>query len=243
LQPGDDWHFDIQHIGAQTRWLRRHAPERSIVVAYLEADTKSWPAWRKQHGDAGIPLLLETVKRIFRNYNPRLALTGHSGGGSLTFGYLNAVESIPGDVERIAFLDSNYAYETARHEAKLVQWLKSAERRFLTVLAYQDYVALLDGKTFVSERGGTWGRSQAMLEDLGRSFSFLRQDSNGLQRHAVLDNRIEFLLKENPERKILHTVQVEKNGFIHAMLAGTPRASAGYDYLGERVYATLISSD
>ena len=24
LEPGDDWHYDIQHIGAQTRFLRQH---------------------------------------------------------------------------------------------------------------------------------------------------------------------------------------------------------------------------
>ena len=30
-------------------------PERSIVVAYLENDLKSWPAWRKRYGDKLIP--------------------------------------------------------------------------------------------------------------------------------------------------------------------------------------------
>src|SRR5438046_3008853 len=43
LQPGDDWHFDIQHIGAQTRFLREMIKDRVIVVAYMEADMKSWP--------------------------------------------------------------------------------------------------------------------------------------------------------------------------------------------------------
>ena len=51
LQPGDDWHFDIQHIGAQTRWLRNRLTNRTIVVAYLEAGKESWPAWRKEFGD------------------------------------------------------------------------------------------------------------------------------------------------------------------------------------------------
>jgi len=241
MKPGDDWHFDIQHIGAQTRWLRQHAPERSIVVAYLEADTKSWPAWRKQHGDAGIPGLLESVRRIFGEFKVRTVLTGHSGGGSLTFGYLNAVESIPDDVERIAFLDSNYAYERERHEAKLVNWLAASTNHFLCVLAYQDYVALLDGKPFVSERGGTWGRSQAMLTDLGAQFSFSSTTNGQLITESALHGRIGFLLRENPEREIYHTVQVERNGLIHAMLAGTSRESAGYSYLGERVYAAWIS--
>ena len=45
LAEGMDWHFDIQHTGAQTRALRARRLANAIVV-YLEADTKSWPAWR-----------------------------------------------------------------------------------------------------------------------------------------------------------------------------------------------------
>lgn len=44
----------------------------------------------------------------------------------------------------------------------------------------------------------------------------------------------------HPERRILHTVQVERNGFIHSMLTGTPAAGEGYEYLGPRVYETFI---
>jgi hypothetical protein len=47
-------------------------------------------------------------------------------------------------------------------------------------------------------------------------------------------------LKENPERKILHTVQVERNGFIHALVTGTPNENRGYEYYGERAYARWI---
>ena len=46
LAPGDDWHFDIQHIGAQTRLLRAANPGRNLVIAYLENTQKSWPSWR-----------------------------------------------------------------------------------------------------------------------------------------------------------------------------------------------------
>ena len=45
--PGDDWHFDIQHIGAQTRFLRQSIKGKTLVVAYLENSLKSWPAWRR----------------------------------------------------------------------------------------------------------------------------------------------------------------------------------------------------
>ena len=47
-------------------------------------------------------------------------------------------------------------------------------------------------------------------------------------------------VNKNPEKKILHTVQVERNGFIHAMLTGTPYENAGYEYFGERAYLKWI---
>ena len=242
--PGDDWHFNIQHIGAQTRFLRNALTNQTIVVAYLENSLKSWPAWRRTNGNDRIPALFNTVRDIFADYRQEVVLTGHSGGGSLTFGNLNAVEKIPGDIKRIAFLDSNYAYETTNHLAKLTAWLKASDENKLCVLAYHDSIALLDGKTFVSERGGTWGRSHAMLADLQSEFPFTsRTNSVGLQLHVAANGRIQFFLKENPEKKVLHTVQVDRNGFIHAMLTGTPLENHGYEYLGDRAYEPWIQAD
>jgi poly(3-hydroxybutyrate) depolymerase len=243
LLPGDDWHFDIQHIGAQTRFLREVLTHQNVVVAYLENSLKSWPAWRRQHGDDFIPELLDTVKRIFAGSQMEVVLTGHSGGGSLTFGYLNRVTDIPADVRRIAFLDSNYAYETAKHADKLLRWLQASRDHRLCVLAYDDANALLDGKSFVSPEGGTWGRSHAMLDDFGPRFTFTSQTNNGLATHSALNGQIQFLLKENPDRKILHTVQVARNGFIHAMLSGTANEGMGYEYFGERAYQKWIRAD
>ena len=37
LKEGDDWHFNIQHIGAQTRFLRRLLKKETVVTVYLEA--------------------------------------------------------------------------------------------------------------------------------------------------------------------------------------------------------------
>jgi len=244
LQPGDDWHYDIQHIAAQTRFLRNVITNRTVVVAYLENSLRSWPAWRRKHGNEAIPTILQTVRDLFKAYPQEIVLTGHSGAGSLTFGYLNAISEIPANVKRIAFLDSNYAYETTNHFAKLVSWLKRSDENTLCVLAYHDSIALLNGKTFVSERGGTWGRSHAMLEDLRKEFSFDGVTNNvGLQTHIAANGRLQFYLKENPEKKILHTVQVERNGFIHAMLVGTPWVNRGYEYFGERAYETWITPD
>jgi hypothetical protein len=79
-----------------------------------------------------------------------------------------------------------------------------------------------------------------MLRDLGRTFEFTRGDTDGLQRHTALGGRIEFLLKENPEKAVLHTRQVELNGFVHAMLSGTGIGENEYIYLGSRVYERYI---
>lgn len=243
LQPGDDWHFDIQHVGAQTRFLREKLTDRTLVVAYLENDLKSWPAWRRRHGDRAIPKVLDAVRARLAPAPTRLVFNGHSGGGSLILGYLNGVDTIPDDVERIAFLDANYAYETDRHRDKLAAWLKASDRHSLCVIAYNDAVALLDGKPFVSAAGGTWGRSQLMQSDFERDFPFEKTLNDGLRRNTALQRRITFLLKENPDRKILHTVQVERNGFIESLLSGTRLEGLGYTYLGDRAYTRFIRSD
>jgi hypothetical protein len=241
--PGDDWHFDIQQIAAQTRFLREASPDRTLVVAYLENDLKSWPAWRKNHGDTAIAPILDAVRARFDQEKTRVVLSGHSGGGSLIFGYLNCLEAIPESIERIAFLDANYAYETDRHRDKLATWLKSSDRHFLCVLAYNDAVALLDGKTFVSETGGTWGKSHLMLNDLKSIFMFNKTIKDVQARSIAQDGRIEFLLTENPGKKILHSVQVEKNGFIEALLSGTRLEGVGYVYMGDRAYSRFIGKD
>ena len=240
LQSGDDWHFDIQHIGAQTRWLRNVVTNQTIVVAYLEAGMKSWPAWRKKYPDARIVEILDGVCGIFSASKTEVVLASHSGGGSLIFGYLNAVEKIPGDVKRIAFLDSDYGYDSKLHAEKIKSWLAASNDNRLCVLAYQDYLALLNGKSFVSENGGTWGRSHALLGDLGAQFQFTSRTNDGLETFSARDGQIEFLLKENPEHKIFHTVQVERNGFIQALLSGTADENKNYEYFGERAYTNWI---
>jgi hypothetical protein len=244
LKAGDDWHYDIQHIGAQTRFLRGRLTNRTVVVVYLETQSRSWPAWRKSHGDAAIPGMIATVQRLFAGQQVETVLSGHSGGGSFIFGYLNAVTNIPAEVVRIAFLDSNYAYDKARgHTEKLVKWLNASDSHYLCVLAYNDAVALLEGKSFVSAAGGTWGKSHQMQADLAEHFTFTSRTNAEFQTFSALDGRVQFILKENPERKIFHTVQVERNGFIHCLLSGTTNEGKGYVYFGPRAYSQWISPD
>jgi hypothetical protein len=239
---GDDWHFDIQHIAAQTRWLRRQDPSADLAVAVLQCREKSWPAWRKAHDPdhPRIPGIVAAIREKFPARRVEIILSGHSAGGSFVFGYLDAHPSIPAEITRIAFLDSNYAYSAAKgHPDKLAAWLRGDQARRLCVFAYHDSHALLHGKSFVSESGGTWGRSHAMLRELPLTFASV--NARGLQRHTTLDGRAQILLRENPTREVLHTRLVEWNGFIHSMLCGTALEEQGYRYLAPRVYNEFIA--
>ncbi len=239
---GDDWHFDIQHIGAQIRFVREMVPGRKFVVAYVEAAQHSWPTWRKANGDALIPGIVAAVRARVGEGVMRVTLSGHSGGGSFIFGYLNAVARIPDDIARIAFLDATYGYDPELgHGKKLAAWLSSKPDHRLCVLAYHDDIALLNGKPFVSATGGTWYRSNLMQRDLEKQFTFTSTKAGDIGILSALDGRVRFLLHANPGRAILHTVQVEKNGFIQSLLSGTPDESRGYHYFGERAYGKWIA--
>lgn len=244
VTPEDDWHFDIQHIAAQTRWLRQHHDDADLAVVCLQCAEKFWPAWRKAHDpdNRRIPKIVAALQGRFPGRQIETVLSGHSAGGNFVFGYMGGVAAIPDDVTRIAFLDSNYAYNSAKgHDRKFAAWLKGGAGRNLCVLAYHDSVALLDGKTFVSEAGGTWGRSHAMQRDLAAAFPFAAKHDAGFQRFFALDGRVQFLLRENPDKAVLHTRLVEWNGFIHAMLTGTALEEKDYRYCGPRAYRALIS--
>lgn len=219
--PGDDWHCHIQNIGAQTRWLRAHGLP-GLVTVYAECTGLSWPAWRKKHGDASLGFLLDGFRKRWPGRELRFVLTGHSGGGALTFGLLDALPAIPDDVQTIAFLDSNYAYSSSGgHAAKFAEWLKGSDSRRFSVLAYEDHRGLLNGKPFVSESGGTWGRSHAMMHDLAALLpDFHKEETADAITASALGGRVQFHLRRNPERKVLHTVLVEQNGYIRALQPG-----------------------
>lgn len=239
MKPGDDWHYDIQHIAAQTRFLRREQPGKNVVLILLEAKGLSWPAWRKKHGDEQIPKLISELQSRYSSKEPSVVLSGHSGGGSLIFGFLNACAEVPAEVTRIAFLDATYGYDTERHNSKIGNWLKRPCTS-LCVLAYKDDEVTLNGKRIVSATGGTWYRSRLMRDDLAASFQFSEKSENDIVRVISTDRRIQFLLHTNPANKVLHTVQVEKNGLIQSLLSGTPLEDHAYQYYGGRAYSEFI---
>ncbi|MBP8067495.1 MAG: hypothetical protein KAY27_02940, partial [Pedobacter sp.] len=167
LAQGDDWHFDIQHIGAQTSFIRNADPKTNYIVVYFENDLKSWPAWRRKYIDADdqIGSMVHQLLSEYQSYRPKLILSGHSGGGSFIFGYINSQDHITSAVERIGFLDATYGYETERHLEKLKNWLR-IKNISLQVIAYNDSVVIYNGKPLVSTTGGTWYRSKLMANDL-----------------------------------------------------------------------------
>lgn len=239
--PDDDWHFNIQHIGAQTTFIREIDQETNYVVAYVANDMKSWPLWRRRtsNGDQQIAAIMETIYRRYQRYSPEFTLSGHSGGGSFIFGYMNAIKSVSDYIHRIAFLDATYGYEGEKHEAKLQEWLRQGGRS-LQVIAYNDSVVVYNGKPLVSPTGGTWYRSRLMAEDLQRTFKLNYEDQPDRRRWHTSKNSIDITLIKNPEGKIFHTVLVEKNGFIHAIFNGTRFQNRHYTFWGERAYQEYV---
>jgi hypothetical protein len=208
------------------------------------AEQKAWPAWKRSTPDA-IPMIkniVDSITNLFSAYAPKIILNGHSGGGSFICGFLDAVDNIPANVERIAFLDSDYGYEEEQHKNKLVHWLQQSKANTLLVLAYNDSVVIYNGKPLVSPTGGTWYRSRLMQQGLSTSFHFRNSSDTTFTRHKALKGRIQFILKENPTGLIYHTQQVEKNGFILSLLSGTKYDKRKYfRYFGERIYGEFIS--
>jgi len=243
MKPGDDWHFDIHHIAAQTRFVRNLDKKNNYIVVYLMANQKSWPTWKRtiENSKVKIKNIVDSLTEIFKEYHPKIILNGHSGGGSFIFGYLDAVEKIPDNIERIVFLDSDYGYEDSLHAKKFVDWLQNKDHH-LFVLAYNDSIVIYNGKSLVSPTGGTWYRSRLMQRKLAETFSFETIADTAFIKHSALNGRVRIILKENPNGLIYHTVQVEKNGFIFSLLSNTNFDKRKYfTYFGDRAYEKFIN--
>jgi lysophospholipase L1-like esterase len=251
LTEGLDWHFDIQHIAAQTRALRERGYEQA-VVAYLEADGRSWPAWRAKHGharaNARIVEMVDEIRREIRREiragtgepaTLHVTLAGHSGGGSFAFGFIDGQDALPDWLVRIAFLDSNYSFEP-RHGDALLRWLRADADHRLVVMAYDDREIMLDGKKVVSDSGGTWRATERMLRHLSASVTFTRDTLGEFARERSA--QVEILRHPNPVNRILHTEMIgEMNGYMHALLSGRAGYTDANSVLkAERAYRRFV---
>jgi hypothetical protein len=228
---GLDWHFDIQHVAAQVRKLHDVSPGENIVLACAEAEGLSWPTWKRKYKDA--PARLRKVVEIVRGWIPgndvRIALAAHSGGGSFLFGFIDAADTIPDTIERIAFLDANYGYSDAdKHGDKLLAWLEGDAARKLVVIAYDDREITLDGKKVVGPDGGTFRATERMRLRFAKDIKFVEKTTGEVIARTGLDGRISLLVHSNPKNVILHTRLVgEMNGLIRGLTDGgfgEPRA-------------------
>jgi hypothetical protein len=238
------WRYDIQHIAAQTRALRTRGLPQAIVV-YLEADTKSWPAWRARLGYPRANARIVEIADEIRNAvgvgkDVDVTLTGHSGGGSFIFGFIEGQAALPAWLDRIAFLDAIYNFEGS-HGDKLLAWLSGDSERRLVSLAYDDREITLDGKKVVSDSGGTWRATDRMIRRFSESLRLETDRYGDFERHRT--RQIELLRHPNPMNRILHTEMIgEMNGYMHALLTGRPEYDRGESLLKPaRAYTRFVS--
>ena len=62
--------------------------------------------------------MVESWRLQFGSEDCLVTLAGHSGGGSFMFGVVEASQEIPATIDRIAFLDANYAFDANLHADK-----------------------------------------------------------------------------------------------------------------------------
>lgn len=246
MTPGLDWHYDIQHIAAQTRVLREVCPGENIVLVCVEAEGRSWPSWRAKHSDnaALIRAMVEDTIKGLPGRATKVVLAGHSGGGSEIFGFINSGDVIPDWVERIAFLDANYAYsDQDKHGDKLIAWLKGDAKRSLVVLAYDDRNITLDGKIVNSPTGGTYRSSERMRTRFSQDMTLDHSESGDVDRYTGLGGQVTFIVHRNPGNKILHTAMIgEMNGYLEAMTLNTPAHAKWGAFGPPRAYTKWIQS-
>jgi hypothetical protein len=230
MTDGLDWHFDIQHVAAQVRKLRAMSPGENIILACIETEGLSWPAWKRKStdGPARIQKVVETLRSWVPGDDVRIALTAHSGGGSFLFGVIDGGDAIPDTIERIVFLDANYSYSDAdKHGDKLLAWLKADRARRLVVIAYDDRTITLNGKKVVGPDGGTFRATERMRTRLAKDIEFSENMADDIVTRTGLDGRIALLVHTNPKNVILHTRLVgEMNGLIRGLTEssfGAPR--------------------
>jgi hypothetical protein len=243
---GLDWHYDIQHVAAQLRLLRSLLPSERIVLVCPEGPGLSWSPYRKAHPDADARMtqLVDDWRKEFGTGDTRVMLVGHSNGGSFMFGVIDGAKSVPSYIDRIAFLDSNYNFDAARHSEKLARWLKGDESRRLIVVAYDDREITLNGKKVLGPTGGTYRATGRMRDALGKTFPLTMMTNPPFQESVGLDGRIHFYVHPNPENKILHTLLVgEMNGLVHAATLGTPDEEKWGHFGGPRAYTKYIQAE
>jgi hypothetical protein len=243
-QSKDDGNSCIQKIRAQTRFLRSLAKDHSVVVVCIQAGEGGWSEWMKKHNDHPelISQLVASVKSRFKENVLSISLGGQGEGGDAVFEYINGVTNIPSEMKRIVFIGGNRSYEeSAGHCKKLMDWLADTEDHYLSVMACQDEMFNPLVETPAPVEKGAWGKSHAMIADLGRDLIFSSVTNGILESSTAMRGRVRFLLLENFDRRITDTDVVERNGFIQSMLSGTESEGRHYEFFGPRAYGNYLA--
>ena len=215
----ESFRYDIQHVLAQTRLYRKLVPERAVLLVVLEAPGLSWPQWVRSHADAPARAVAKLAKVAPMAEDAPLVLASHSGGGSFAFAVLDGYKKLPTRLERLIFLDSDYAFEEkSGHATKLAEWLTDT-RHVLSVIAYDDRNIRLHGRRVVSKKGGSYRATERMVKALGaRKIGFARDTVGPFVRTRSKDGRVDVRVHPNPKNVILHSALVsDENGLVSAL--------------------------
>ena len=220
---GESFRFDIQHVLAQVRFYRTLVPEKNVVLAVLEGPDLSWPTWVKRHSDAALRARDLLLGQASFARSARISWLSHSGGGSLVLAAIDASPTLPAEVDRIVFLDSQYAFEPkSGHGQKLGAWLRSVPSHRLVAIAYDDRRIRLHGKRIVSAAGGSFRATERMTASFeSERFRFVRDSVGPFRRARALGGRLDLRVHPNHENRILHSALVsDENGILFSLGLG-----------------------
>ncbi len=240
-----DWRYDIQHVAAQMRWLRNQDASRDYILAVVQPSQLSWPEFRRTAADANrwIAEWVESMK--IEVDADEIVLACHSGGGSFLWGWMKAYDELPEHLHRLIFLDANYSFSIEEgHDRKLVQWLSRSKENVLVVIAYDDREIQLNGKQVVGADGGTYRASERMLNSLSATIEFSDMTEGSFRNRIGLDGRVQLLVHQNPDNKILHTALVgEMNGVAVGMSLASKKIDPIIRLSEPRVYGEWIQAE
>lgn len=213
--------FGIQHVLAQTRFLRTIDTKETLILAVVQAPKLSWPAFRGADENAGarIPELVETLQKLVSAET--ITLSGHSGGGAFLLEYIQRQPEIPDHVQRLLFLDAIYSWDNAIHRDKVDKWLNLESQRRLISIAYDDREITLNGRKVIGPEGGTWRATERMKAGFAAVRPLFDDTAEPFLRTQDDTNQVLLLRHPNPENRILHTALVgDMNGLIAGMTFG-----------------------
>lgn len=242
-EAGQDFHYGIQHVGAQTRYLREKITDQNIVIAYVQGPRgtlNSWVDTHKNNSPELLASLVEDVKNKVGAPNADVSLSSHSNGGKFETEYIKHFENIPDEVKRISFLDSINTVDIERNGQKIIEWLERNNDHKFNVISYDDREALYHGKPFPGQ-GSSYKKTMAMIDHFQRNGITLKPEGrSGYTLYSGMNGKIQIILLDNPTRTaILHSEPVLRNGVIVSETSNDKYQDIA-EFNGEQVFASYI---